>query len=130
VSDHQLEEAALGRSEVTLSQLEAEVRSFCEARDWDRFHNAKDLSIGVATEAAELLQLFRFLSPEQVEGAFTEPASRASIEEELADVAIFLLRFTGRYHIDLVAAIRNKLSRNEARYPVERVRGSNRRAEE
>jgi dCTP diphosphatase len=117
-------------SDVTLSQLEAEVRSFCEERDWDRFHNAKDLSIGVATEASELLQLFRFLSPEQVEAAITEPTSRASIEEELADVAIFLLRFTGRYQIDLATAIRNKLARNATRYPAERVRGNNRRAED
>jgi NTP pyrophosphatase (non-canonical NTP hydrolase) len=75
------------------------------------------------------LQLFRFLSPDEVEDSFAKPDSRARIEEELADVAIFLLRFSGRYGIDLAAAIRSKLVQNADRYPVERVRGSNRKAE-
>jgi NTP pyrophosphatase (non-canonical NTP hydrolase) len=120
----------LGRSSaVALEDLESDVRAFCEERDWDRFHNAKDLAIGIATEAAELLQLFRFLSPEQVEESFAKPDSRARIESELADAAIFMLRFSGRYGIDLPAAIHNKLALNAARYPAERVRGSNRKAE-
>jgi NTP pyrophosphatase (non-canonical NTP hydrolase) len=112
----------------TVTDLESEIRAFCEERDWDRFHDAKNLAIGMATEAAELLQLFRFLTPEQVEGSLTDAATRARIEEELADVAIFMLRFSGRHGIDLAAAIRNKLASNATRYPVASSRGSNRKA--
>lgn len=112
----------------TLVDLESEIRAFCEERDWDRFHGAKDLAIGIATEAAELLQLFRFLTPEQVEVSLANADSRARIEEELADVAIFTLRFSGRHGIDLAAAIRNKLALNAARYPIESSRASNRKA--
>lgn len=117
-------------SSVSLRDLEADVRAFCDRRDWDRFHNAKDLAIGIATEAGELLQLFRFLSPEEVEASFADPDSRRRIEEEFADVAIFLLRFSGRYGIDVAAAVRSKLASNETRYPTEQFRGSNRKAEE
>jgi NTP pyrophosphatase (non-canonical NTP hydrolase) len=112
----------------TLADLESEVRAFCEERDWDRFHDAKNLAIGIATEAGELLQLFRFLTPEQVGESLANADSRMMIEEELADVAIFVLRFSGRHGVDLAAAIRRKLALNAARYPIETSRGSNRKA--
>jgi NTP pyrophosphatase (non-canonical NTP hydrolase) len=115
-------------SDVSLADLESEIRAFCEERDWARFHDAKNLAIGIATEAAELLQLFRFLTPDQVKGSLTDAASRMRIEEELADVAIFMLRFSGLHGIDLAAAIRSKLASNAERYPVESSRGSNRKA--
>ncbi len=50
---------------VTVSQLKESVRAFCEERDWDRYHNPKDLAIGMVTEASELLDIFRFKSPEE-----------------------------------------------------------------
>ncbi len=62
-----------------------ELRTFCEARDWDQFHGPKDLAIGLATEAGELLEIFRFLSDEQCDAKLADPESRQAIENELAD---------------------------------------------
>lgn len=111
-----------------IARLKSQVQDFCEARDWDRFHGAKDLAIGIATEAAELLEHFRFQSDSEVDALLRDPESRSQIGSELADVLIFLLRFAQRFDFDLTAAVSEKLASNEERYPVETSRGSNRKA--
>lgn len=113
--------------ETTVQRLKDEVRRFCEDRDWDQFHDAKDLAIGIATEAGELLQRFRFLTPEQVALLMKDPEARSEVEAEIADVAIFILRLAQRYGIDLSEALQRKLEENDRRYPVDDVRGSNRK---
>lgn len=113
----------------TIGDLKRTVREFCEARDWDKFHGAKDLAIGISSEAGELLQLFRFLSQPEVESLFECRDDRVRIESELADVAIFVIRLAQRYEIDLAGAIERKLQENETRYPADAARGSNRKAE-
>lgn len=114
-------------SSTCLQALKDAVRGFCEERDWDRFHGAKELAIGISTEAGELLEHFRFLSDSEVESLFEDPQSRKSIEEELADVLIFVLRFGQKYEVDLAQAVMDKLAANARRYPVEATRGSNRK---
>ncbi|RIL06161.1 MAG: nucleotide pyrophosphohydrolase [Proteobacteria bacterium] len=113
----------------SVQSLQDAIRAFCEARDWDRFHGAKDLAIGVATEAGELLEHFRFRSEDEVDALFRDPSARDEIAGEMADVAIFLLRMAQRYEIDLGRAVLDKLAVNAKRYPVETSRGSNRKAE-
>jgi NTP pyrophosphatase (non-canonical NTP hydrolase) len=115
-------------SDTSIAELKARVQVFCEDRDWDQFHNAKDLAIGVATEAAELLERFRFQSDEQINEILEDSKRRTGVEEELADVLIFLLRFAQRFGFDLSAAVIDKLATNEERYPVATARGSNRKA--
>jgi NTP pyrophosphatase (non-canonical NTP hydrolase) len=112
--------------DTVIAELKADVRTFCEARDWDQFHGAKDLAIAIATEAAVLLELFRFATPEDVEEQLDQ--GRAEIQDELADILIFVLRFGQRFDFDLANAVRAKLAANERRYPVEVTRGSNRKA--
>ena len=68
--------------DTVIADLKAEVKAFCEARDWDQFHGAKDLAIGIATEAAELLALFRFATEEDVEEVLDQ--GRAEIGDQLA----------------------------------------------
>lgn len=114
----------------TVLRLQRTVQAFCEARDWDRFHTPKDLAIGIATEAAELLELFRFLDELESLALLDDPAKRRSIEDELADVLFFVLRFAQRFDVDLPAALESKLARNAERYPVEKARGSNKKATE
>lgn len=116
-------------SQTNLENLQQAIREFCEARDWDRFHGAKDLAIGVATEAGELLEHFRFRSDDEVEALFRDVTAKAAVAAEMADVTIFLLRMAQRYDIDLGRAVLEKLAANEKRYPVETSRGSNRKAE-
>lgn len=109
----------------SLWELQATVRRFCEERDWDQFHGPKDLAIGAATEAGELLALFRFLSDEDSLAQLSDSAKRTQIEEELADVLFFVLRFAQRFDIDLGAALAAKLAKNAERYPVDKARGKN-----
>jgi NTP pyrophosphatase (non-canonical NTP hydrolase) len=108
-----------------VADLKSQVRTFCEARDWDQFHGPKDLAIGLATEASELLEIFRFLSDEQCAAKLVDPASRQAIENELADVLFFLLRFAQRFDIDLTDALAAKMKLNAQRYPIEKSRGKN-----
>ncbi len=109
----------------TLSELKALARSFCEERDWDQFHTPKELAIGIITEASELLEKFLFLDEAQASALFERADTRREIEDELADVLFFVLRFAQRFGIDLDNALANKTQANAERYPVEKARGRN-----
>lgn len=109
----------------TLEELVARVKDFCEARDWDQFHGPKDLAIGVITEASELLEHFRFQSDEQALALLDDPSIKEEIEDELADVLFFLLRFSQRFDVDLDKALLRKIEKSERKYPVEKAKGKN-----
>ncbi len=113
-----------------LSQLQSEVQEFCEVRDWDQFHTPKDLAIGLVTESAELLDLFRFKSDSECLELLQKAGSRDKIEDELADILFFALRFAQKNEIDLSKALRAKIEKNGKKYPVELSRGSNRKYNE
>jgi len=112
-------------SSMTLDKLKLMVQAFCEARDWDQFHGPKDLAIGVSTEAAELLEHFRFQSDEQALALFSDPHIKEEIEDELADVLFFLLRFSQRFEVDLTKALLRKIKKSEKKYPVDKAKGKN-----
>lgn len=114
----------------TVGSLTVAVRRFCEERDWDQFHGPKDLAVGLITEAAELLERFRFLSEEDCVRSFNDPEKRERIESEMADVLFFLLRLADRFDIDLVAAFDRKMIKNAERYPADKARGSNKKYSE
>jgi len=111
----------------TIAELKEQVKRFCEARDWDQYHNAKDLAIGVSTEAGELLDLFRFKSPQEIEAMFRASDVQEEIEDEMADVLFFLLRMAQMNDVDLSGAFERKMIKNEKKYPVEKARGSNKK---
>ena len=98
---------------------------FCAARDWNQFHSADQLAVGLATESAELLALFRFKSPDQVKILMASESGRSKVSDELADVYFFLLRFAQMNQFDLSEALAVKLVKNEAKYPVARSKGKN-----
>mgnify|MGYP000523212572 CR=1 FL=1 len=102
--------------ETTVSELKEKVRQFCEERDWDQYHNAKELCIGIVTEAAELLQHFRFKSEEQTEQMLKNPEVRQEISEEMADVLYFLLRLAQMNKIDLAEELGRKIEKNKNLY--------------
>jgi|SRR5581483_5466518 len=104
--------------EMTVHELKEKVRRFCEARNWDRYHNPKDLAIGVITEASELLEHFRFKSRTQVNALLKAPKSRQAICDELIDVLHTVLRFSQLYGIDLSSELDRKMRANELKHPV------------
>ena len=108
-----------------LEDMIDKVNQFCKDRDWDQYHNPKDLSIGLSTEANELLDLFRFKSDEQMNEMIQNESKREQISEELADILFFLLRFSQMYKFDLDKGLEDKLRKNNMKYPVEKVKGKN-----
>ncbi len=109
----------------TLQDMTQKVQDFCKERDWDQYHNPKDLAIGISTEAGELLDIFRFKSVEQSREAFEDAATREHIGEEMADVLFFLLRLAQKNDMDLAECLDDKLRKNAEKYPVSEAKGKN-----
>jgi len=105
----------------TVEELKKEIRAFMEERDWQQYHTPKNMSMQIATEAAELMEPFMFVessaSMQELE------KKRTAVENEVADVAICLLNFCMRTNIDLTQAIANKMIINAEKYPVEKCKG-------
>jgi len=104
-----------------LETLRARIAAFAAERDWDQFHNPKNLAMALAGEAGEVLEHFQWLTPE--EAAHLPPATRAEVALECADVLLFLLRLADKLDIDLAAAAEKKLALNAKKYPVAKARG-------
>ena len=117
-------------SQTTIKELKEKIKKFSMDREWQQYHNAKDLSIGVITESSELLEHFRFKSEIEIEEMFKDSAKRQEIEEEVADVLFFLFELADKYEIDISKAFYGKLEKNEKRYPIEKVKGKNKKYDE
>lgn len=113
--------------QTNINELKEKIKKFCEDRDWDQYHNAKDLAIGIITESAELLEHFRFKSEKEVDEMFKLESKRDDITEEMADILYFLVRLAQRYNIDLTTELNKKMEKNAKRYPVEKAKGSNKK---
>ncbi len=88
-------------SKVTILKLKKDVQKFCEDRDWDQYHNPKDLAIGIITEASELIEHFRFKDFNEINDIFSDKNKKEQISEEISDVLFFILRFAQKNNIDL-----------------------------
>lgn len=117
-------------NEATIEQLKQIIKQYCEERDWDQYHNPKELSIGVITEASELLEHFRFKSEKEMLAMLQDPKKRGEISEEMADTLYFILRLAQKYNIDITSAFEKKMEKNKEKYPIEKAKGSNKKYNE
>lgn len=106
----------------SLELLRDRLREFAKERDWDQYHTPKNLSMALIGEAAELIEHFQWVDGAQSH-ILTEKV-RPSVEEELADILIYLVRISDKLEIDLYTAVARKIAINEMKYPAEKVRGS------
>jgi NTP pyrophosphatase (non-canonical NTP hydrolase) len=113
----------------TLDDITTALRAFVAERDWQQFHDPKNLAMLVASEAGELVAEYRWIRGDEADAHSRVPAARARIAAEAADVGIALLLLCDRIGLDLPQAIADKLARNAARYPVETSRGRAERPE-
>ena len=111
-----------------LFKVRDELRAFAAERDWDQFHSPKNLASALAVEAAELLEPFQWLTDEQSRNLSDKQL--AAVRDELADVQIYLIRLADKLNVDLMAAVRDKIVRNAAKYPASQFRGSVRKYSE
>jgi NTP pyrophosphatase (non-canonical NTP hydrolase) len=109
----------------SIGELQARLRAFARARDWDQFHTPKNLAMALVAEAGELVEQFQWLTGKQ--SAQLDAEKLAAVRYELADVLIYLARLADVLGVDLLAAAADKLALNEERYPADRVRGSARK---
>jgi dCTP diphosphatase len=106
----------------TVQDLKNIVEKVISDRDWGQFHNAKNLSMAIATEAAELMEHFLWLSEKESSEAMSGK-DKEEIEHEVVDVAWMLLCLCNSYDIDLTTAFKRKLEINQKKYPVEKAKG-------
>ncbi len=102
-----------------LSVIIGKIRKFCEARDWSQFHDSKNLAISLQLEASEVLELFQWTQDNQI-----KPGSEDKLAAELADVFYWTLMLADKHGIDLMAALEQKMVENEAKYPIDKAKGS------
>ena len=111
-------------------KLATALRSFAAERDWDQFHTPKNLAISISLEAAELLELFQWSRGQNGWDEVTDPSIRARIEDELADILLYVIRFADKAAIDLHAVAERKIAANAQKYPAQEFRGSDRKYNE
>jgi NTP pyrophosphatase (non-canonical NTP hydrolase) len=106
----------------TLEALRADLRAFVDEREWDQFHNPKNLVMALVAEAGELVEHFQWLTPEQADRL--APDTLEEVALEVADVLLLLLRLCDRLGVDPLEAASRKLVLNRVKYPVEKARGT------
>jgi dCTP diphosphatase len=108
-----------------LSSLKVALRRFASERDWDQFHSPKNLAIALSCEAAELLEIFQWMSEDSSRAL--SPDQIARVREEIADVLLYVIRLADKLDMDLLEGARDKLALNAQKYPIDRARGSSRK---
>jgi len=111
----------------TLAQLRQDMAQFVARRDWQKFHQPKNLAMSLAIEAAELMEHFQWLDHDQSRDLLNDPAAREQVADEMADIFAFLLSLANSTGIDLAAAFEAKMVKNELKYPADVVRGQYKR---
>jgi len=99
-----------------MDQVIQRLRQFRDDRDWKQFHNPKDLAVALSIEAGELLEAFLWKAP--------EAADTEKVKEELADVLAYALLLSDAYGFDVQQIVLEKIERNEAKYPIDKAKGS------
>lgn len=113
-----------------LAALQAEAIAFRDAREWGRFHQPKDLVLGLMAEVGELAEVLLWQSPAQLEDLRPGGGLQQRAAEEMADVLVYLLYLAEHTGVALGPAVRAKLAQNAAKYPIEKARGSARKYDE
>ena len=106
-----------------LKEIQEKVIDFRERRNWGQYHNPKDLAISLSLEAGELLEIFQWKSPKEVESIKSNNKVLEKVKEELGDIFIYTLTLANEFNLDPSDIILNKLKINEKKYPADKVKG-------
>lgn len=101
-----------------LDALQAHLRAFAAERDWQAFHTPKNLSMALMVEAAELAEIFQWMTPEQSLAVRGDPELAEPIADEVADVLLYLLQLADHAGVDIGQAVERKLRKNAVKHPV------------
>jgi dCTP diphosphatase len=109
---------------MNFENIRKRLAEFASERNWDQFHTPKNLSMALSAEAAEILEIFQWLTDEQSKQIVNNEKEMALIKQEVADVFIYLTRLADKLGIDIEKAVLDKIEQNEKKYPVELSRGN------
>ena len=109
-------------------ELRAQLRQFALERDWAQFHSPKNLVMALAVEASELMEPFQWLTEQQ--SRHLDAETRAQVEQELADVLLYLIQLADQLDVSLTQAAKHKLEQNALKYPVDKSYGTARKMDE
>ena len=110
---------------MNITKIQNQLSRFASERDWEQFHTPKNLSMALSVEASELVEIFQWLTPE--ESTHPDQKQTQSVQSEVADIAMYLIRICQILEIDLESAIQEKIIQNENKYPVELSKGTARK---
>lgn len=102
---------------IETAALEAALLQFADARDWQRFHTPRNLMLALTGEVGELAEIFQWLTDEEVSRLADDPTRFTHLQEEVADVLLYLVRLASVMKLDINAAVRDKLVKNARKYP-------------
>ena len=109
---------------IDVDQLKETLSHFSKVREWEKFHSPKNLSMAIAGEAGELLEIFQWLTESESLHVKNEAAVKEKVSHELADIILYIIRMADQLNINLNEAILNKIEINNNKYPVSLVKGS------
>lgn len=107
-----------------IKHIQETLRAFADERDWDQFHSPKNLAMALSVEVSELLEIFQWLTERQSCDIVNSERDMKDIEQEVADIFIYLLRLSDKLGIDIERAVTEKIAINAAKYPVAKAKGS------
>lgn len=117
------ESRAMNDAVTTVAELRSLVQRFVDERQWRQFHTPKNLAMSVAIEAAELMEHFQWLTPEQSAEVAADAGKLHAVGEELADVTCYVLALANVLGLDLADCVSRKMVRNAAKYPAGEFQG-------
>jgi len=109
--------------DTTVAELRQIIADFIDQRDWNQFHDPKNLSMAIATEAAELMEHFRWIKNDASYDLVKNPDSLHEVGEELADILAFVLSFANTADIDITTVLKAKMTKNAEKYPTDEYKG-------
>ena len=107
----------------TIAQIKTQMKQWVAARNWEKYHLPKNLASSVSIEAGVLLEMFQWLTPDDVIAKSKDPAFRLAVSEEMVDVLMYLISLANVMEIDLAESVVHKMAKNEKKYPAEKFQG-------
>ena len=104
-------------SELNFEDLAVRLKKFADARDWEKFHTPKNLAMALSVEVSELSEIFQWMTAEESANVMKDQKSADAVKDELADIALYLVRLSSILKVDLLAEANAKIDRNEKRFP-------------
>ena len=111
-----------------IESMSDELRKFAAERDWEQFHSPKNLASALVVEAAELLEIFQWMKED--ESKSLDERTLGKVKEEIADIQIYLLRISDVMDISIPEAVKAKIKKNSAKYPIDKAKGNSKKYDE